>query len=356
MGERRIQRRAARWLALAGLVVLATFGLGEAMVRIAGPRIPDDGLPLIMGSPAMRADELGAVRYLPRSEVRYAFSTVHGLEYDVRFRTNNLGYADERDYPLPASGARTIAVVGDSYAVGAEGGEPWVPRLRESSGAALYNLGTPATGVVHFERALAGFAKMLPVPEIVIVAISDDFFRPLWRPVANADGLLICAPGVADGQCSRQLLYAVGLAESSPAVQQAADALRRRLAPEPSPLRALARRSALLRFLARLPAAVASRAGRLQAYEESVAALRAIRARFPEATIRLVQVPDKHESAAGRYSLDLANVVAGERIEYFSVLASCPLAPDLYYAHDNHPNAAGYRKLSSCVAEYLGLG
>ena len=65
----RLQLRAD--LLLAGgsaLVVLATFGLGEAMVRIGSPRILDDGLPIILGSPALRSDALGAVRYLPRGQ------------------------------------------------------------------------------------------------------------------------------------------------------------------------------------------------------------------------------------------------------------------------------------------------
>jgi len=356
MGERSFHRRAAHGLGLAGLVVVLSFGLGEAIVRIAGPRILNDDLPIILGSPAMRADELGAVRYLPRAVVRYALSTVAGLEYDVRFRTNNLGYVDDHDYPLPASGTRTIAFVGDSYGVGAEGGEPWVPSLRERTGATLYNLGTPATGIQHFERALAGFRQVAAFPEIVIIAISDDFHRPLWRPLINNQGVLMCAPGSADTDCTRQLLYGVGLDEPAAAVQQVAEALRRRLAAPPSPLRALLRRSALLRFLARLPAAFGSRPGRARAYEENVAALREIRARFPEATIRLVQVPDKYESAAGRYTLDVAKILEGTRIEYFSVLARCPLSQGQYYARDNHPNAEGYRKLASCVSTYLGLG
>jgi hypothetical protein len=355
MAEGPSRRRAALWLALAGLVALVVFALGEAMVRIATPRLLDDDLPLILGSPALRADELGAVRYQPHAQVRYAFSTVHGLEYDVRFRTNNLGYVDERDYPLPAPGPRVIAFAGDSYAVGAEGGEPWVPRLREASGATLYSLGTPATGVVHFERALRGFRRVAAMPEIVIVAISDDFYRPPWRPLADADGVRMCAPGSADAQCTRQLLHAVGLAPSSSEVQRAAAQLRRRLVPTPSPLRALVRRSALLRFLARLPAAWASRAGRSQAFDENVAALRAIRSQFPTAKIRFVQVPDKHESAAARYTLDVSKLLEGTGIAYFSVLASCPLSPEHYFARDNHPNAAGYRRLSACVAAYLGL-
>ena len=42
-------------------------------------------------------------------------------------------------------------------------------------------------------------------------------------------------------------------------------------------------------------------------------------------------------------------------IGYFSVLHQCPFPRDLYYPRDNHPNAAGYRKLATCVSAYLDL-
>lgn len=349
-------RAAAGWLALVGLVAVATFVLGEVMVRWVDPPILSDDFPIILGTPAMAADDSGAVRFVPRTQVRYALSTRHGLEYDVRFRTNNLGYVDERDYPLPASDARTLAFVGDSYSVGAEGGEPWVPRLRGLTAARIYNLGMPAAGVMHFERALASFSRVEPLAEIVIVATSDDFFRPLWRPLARPDGVCLCAPGVSDAECSRQepLFRTIGAHDAPEAVQRTAEEVRRRSAAPRSALRDVLRGSKLLRFLARLPSL-----GRLLArrdlYAPNVEALRAIRARFPQATIRMVHVPDKHESAAGRYTVDVAQALAASRIDYFRVLERCPLQAAMYYPRDNHPNASGYASLMSCVAGYLDL-
>src|SRR6185312_8629658 len=349
------QATAVRWLALVTIVALVSFGAGEAMVRLANPRILNDDNPIILGSPAMTADRNGAVHYLPRAVVRYAFSTTSGLEYDVRFQTNNLGYVDDRDYPLPAGARRTVAFVGDSYSVGAEGGEPWVPALRERTRATLYNLGTPATGFMHFERTLESFRQFAELPEIVIVATSDDFFRPLWRPLRVDNGLRMCLPETPDAECTRQLLFSVDLDESSAAVQRVAESVRQRVALPPRSARAILMRSALLRFVTRLPAP-GSVLARWRLFQRNAAALREIRARFPAATIRMVHVPDKFESEAGRYTVDVAAMLGELHIDYFSVLERCPLAQDSYYARDNHPNAAGYRKLAACVSNYLGLG
>jgi hypothetical protein len=66
-------------------------------------------------------------------------------------------------------------------------------------------------------------------------------------------------------------------------------------------------------------------------------------------------VPDRFESAAGRYTVDMAPLLDGLHIGYFSVLHRCPLSQDLYYLRDNHPTAAGYRRLATCVSAYLDL-
>ncbi len=339
-------------------VLVSALGAGELAVRVLHPRQLDDDLGVILVSPAMRADGLGAVRFLPRTVVRYALDTTQGLEYDVRFRTNNLGYVDEADYPLPAAaGRRTVVIVGDSYSVGAEGGEPWVARLRGASGAALYGLGAPAGGVMHFERALASFRPVAAIPEIVIVATSDDFYRPLWRPLAREDGVHLCLAQDADSTCERHppAFHRAEVDDSPARLRERAAAVRARYASRPSALRDLLRRSALLRFLARLPPA-GNVLARLRSYQPNVEALRRIRRDFPDTPIRLVLVPDKYESAEGRYTVELGDLLEELRIDELRVLDRCPLAPGLYFARDNHPNAAGYRHLARCVGDFLRLG
>jgi len=122
------------------------------------------------------------------------------IEYDVRYHTNNLGFIDDRDYPDPTATPPTsqqYAVVGNSFTAGIHGGKPWVPALRADLTAALgqtevYNLGVEGTGMQHFADLLVSFARDRPFTHVVIVAISNDFQRPRWRPEMAPDGLHFC--------------------------------------------------------------------------------------------------------------------------------------------------------------------
>ena len=78
--------RFAQGSILAGLVFLAIFAIGEVMVRLVKPRILLDDSPVMLATPAMQADSLGAIRFAASTVVRYALATTHGLEFDVRFR------------------------------------------------------------------------------------------------------------------------------------------------------------------------------------------------------------------------------------------------------------------------------
>jgi hypothetical protein len=212
----------------------------------------------------------------------------------------------------------------------------------------------PATGVAHFERALAGFREAADIHEIVIVAISDDFFRPLWRPMSGPDGIRMCAPDVTDEQCAGQYPFAqaIGADDSQAALLARAADVRRRFAPEASFPRTVLQHSDLLRFLKRMALAARTLARRRE-FEPSVDALRRIRERFSAASIRMVHVPDRYETEARRYLVDLASSVESLGIDYFPVLSRCPIPAGMYYPNDNHPTTEGYRHLAACVTGYL---
>jgi hypothetical protein len=109
-----------------------------------------------------------------------------------------------------------------------------------------------------------------------------------------------------------------------------------------------------LRLVKRVAVTVVGRR-RSAEMERNLAALAELRAALPEGRVRFVHVPDKFETARGRYDLDLQAAVEAAGIEYLPALERCTLTPGLYYARDNHLNRDGYRRLGECVGELLGL-
>jgi len=84
-------------------------------------------------SPTFQTDSQGAVRYVENQRIRSAIVAANHTVYDVRCRTNRLGFIDHEDYVVGPSGrssdARRYAFVGDSLAAGMHGGTPWVVAL-----------------------------------------------------------------------------------------------------------------------------------------------------------------------------------------------------------------------------------
>jgi len=335
--------------------------LGELAVRMIHPALLLEDERLILTSAPYLADANGAVRYPPHLHVRASLLSPSGIEFDVRFQTNDLGLVDPRDsLPVPASGRR-YAFVGNSYTAGVEGGRPWVPRLRDARGLAAFNLGIGATGVQHFAKLLESLDPLLHFTDIAIVAISDDFFRPAWRPLVEGSESRICAPEEDTATCRARPPIAYLIPPDIPASQLIDYARQRRLARAARPrgragLRASLKSSRLLLFGKRfVEQSVLRRLQRSAVLPANLEALSRIRRRFPAARIGLVHLPDKAEVGRGRYSLALSDHVRSRGIEYFPALERCPWSPDMFYRHDNHPTAAGYENVSRCVETFLDL-
>ena len=344
-------------LFLLAVALAFSFVVAVAGLRIAAPELgrPDTRL-LFTSDPPLR-DEIGAIRYPPHRSVRSVLLYGDEIELDVSFRTNDLGLVDHRDY-LPAVPAQpSYAFVGDSYAAGVEGGRPWLPELRDRLGIQAYALGMGATGVLGFERMLESMSRLLEFSDVVFVAISDDFFRPLWRPRVRDDGLWVCVDAESDADCAGGLPIARLMTRNASADELFAQA--REIHAERARARGIARsllRSSRVLVVARDLLAAQLRGARGDTVaEESFAALERVRAAHPDARIRFVHVPDKYETQRGAYDLDLAARLADTGIEYLPVLGACPWSPQRYLARDNHPDAAGYQALAECVARILDL-
>lgn len=349
-------------LAVLVLSIVTALVLGEALVRVADvPMVRDEARTFLLSTAPLR-DPDGVFRYPPHRAIRHGIVTPHGLEVDLRYRTNNLGLIDHRDYAPESAAPRSIFFLGDSYAAGVEGGEPWIPRLRDETGVALYNLGIPATGCQHFRTMFARMSKRLPPPtEVVIVAISNDFLRREWFPDVGRDTVWLCDEGEDQASCRTRPPYAYLIAPNLDAAGMLRRAAEIRehdpVEDEPFSIRRALRRSKLLLLTKRVIDRTLTGKGtaRGETFRRNLAALGEIRRLAGAVPMRFFHVPDRNEARAARYDFDIAGVISSLGIEYVPALTRCGMTSDVYFPNDNHPNTAGYHRLSDCVSRHLHL-
>jgi hypothetical protein len=344
-------------LLLVAVSFAIALALAEAALRLAAPHLGRPYEPLLFTTHAPHLDEAGALRFAPHQSMRMVVLFSDEIEVDVRFGTNNVGLFDHQDYVPGPAARRRHAFVGDSYAAGVEGDRPWIPALRDRTGIEAHALGVGATGMLAFEKMLRSHLAKFPSSDVVIVAISDDFLRPLWRPLAASDEFRMCRETESDSTCLQRPPIARLMQLETPAAELVAKArgFMERRESERSALRSVLRQSRVLMLARNAQRQWMLREDRSAVFEESVAALRRVRLAYPEARIRFVHVPDRSETARGAYDLDLRAPVEAVGIEYLPVLGTCPWSIRNYYPRDNHPNPSGYEALGQCVGAMLGL-
>jgi hypothetical protein len=346
-------------LLLFGVTLALALVLAEAGLRIFLPRLEPAEAPLLFISEGPVRDEVGAIRFPPHRMVRGVLIYGNEVEADTHFQTNDLGFVDDRDY-LPTATTRVqYAFVGDSYSVGLAGDRPWIPLLRDRSGIQAYSFGMGGVGVLGFERVLQSVSRQLAFSDLVIVAISDDFYRPLWQPLVRGSGYWLCPDDMPDEACAQRWSPAMHLMRYDSTIAdlmaQAHD-IRREMAHKQGTLRTWLRSWRLVQ-LARVAVAQQLRQPmRRAAFDASFEALARVRRAYPTSRIHFVHIPDRHETARGRYDIDLAALLPGAGIEYLPVLGTCPWSVQHFLPNDNHPNATGYEALAQCVTRMLGTG
>ena len=360
MNHRRRLAEATLLVASTAIAVL----LAECLTRLAAPQFVYPDRRLFLSSPHFHVDSLGAVRYLPNERVRMVAIYSGALEFDVSYETNNAGFIDHQDYrPMvdaPHVHGKRYAMVGDSFAAGVHGGDPWIPRLRDEAQAKdpttmLYNLGIEGAGPAQFHRLLVSVADEITFDSIVILAISDDFRRPMWRPLVTDASLRFCAVGGTDETCSaeppiaRIVSYGATVPDLLRMSRQGDDAQSVLRTPRLY-LKNSLRHSHFLVLLWR----ATKRLTGLQPPPD-YQSLRAIREEFGGIPVHLVHLPQKNEVRVGRYELDLQDGTTRLGINYFPALTRCDWSLEMFHERDGHPNAHGYEAVSGCVANYLGL-
>jgi hypothetical protein len=335
--------------------------LAEGLARVLSPFPEKYDRLWMLGSPTFQTDYGGAVRYVPNQTVRSVILEGGDIVYDVRFHTNDLGFIDHEDYSSdgerPAD-ARRLVFVGDSYTAGFHGGTPWVPALRDEArradpDLAIYNLGVSGSGFEQFYRLVQSASAQLDFSEIVILAISDDFWRVFWTPLATDDAIRFCAEDKAPPVC---------LATVSPVARIFDPAL------DQSQLRAFAARGGQKKRAPRLRDRLIDdsrlaallhqhyRRFKLQLLSsKSLSRLADLRKAFPNKTIRFIHLPSMRELGQGDYDLHLKDDITEMGIEYFPAMTACDWPEGMFIPEDGHPNAIGYAAISNCVATHLGL-
>ncbi|MCB0334027.1 MAG: hypothetical protein KDD55_11045, partial [Bdellovibrionales bacterium] len=75
---------------------------------------------------------------------------------------------------------------------------------------------------------------------------------------------------------------------------------------------------------------------------------------FPNATLHLIHLPQKHEVAQRRYETTITSSLLKEHnIHYFPALERCDWNEQMFHLHDSHPNKEGYKSILECVSHYL---
>ncbi len=325
--------------------------------------------PLVLGAQDV-------VHYVPRQTIREVGIYNGQVEYDMHYKTNNLGLIDNIDYPenIPDGKSIRMAVVGDSFTAG-NGGFSWVPALRDylenqSSSVAVYNLGVLGSGIETFEKNIRYFDQQLSFTDLVFIVISDDFFRLWWRPLTREDGIRLCPDGETEEICSKRRPFGHLFDPDMSASELLQVSNSRMLSEEarfnqvsatlPVVVRSSRFLSMLYRFFNNLPlfamAENRQQVGEiLQHYliNRNLETLDRIASESRAARITLLQLPEREEVRSGAYRIPIGEKLTTSRIKYVSTIERCPWEVDWFHKYDTHPTEVGYRHILGCVSSIL---
>jgi lysophospholipase L1-like esterase len=342
---------------IAGNLILAcasvglVLGCGELWLRRAAPELVAPPMNRAFLSDFYQANSDGVFTWPPDRKIRYA--KMHGdrVEFDVFFRSNDLGLVDDEDYAGPPHSSRRVALVGDSFTAGYHGGRPWVLALRErmaGEDVALYNLGIGGAGFIQFENLLESAFEKVQFTDVVLLVISDDLLRPPWYLDVERDRARFCLESWAPWLCRLKPPYFHRIdLEADPAEWVAG-----RLDP-PSAVRGSALVSLFMQVMRASERTDEERRNRIAANER---ALSSIVRTYGSERVFVVHLPMRNEVVRGSYddyARNLPDFVGDLGVDYFSALGECDWNARMFFEHDTHPNARGYTRVISCVEGYL---
>jgi len=269
------------------------------------------------------------------------------VEYDYRFKTNDIGLVQDTNI---APGRDSLLLLGDSFTEG-QGGEPWFPLLSpaiDKLGYQAINGGVMGTGFrqwLKLDRYLA--AKNVNVRKLLVLFISDDYHRRVWRippPVFQC----LSTPGLCRVEDS--YLYRLPPKEELSSwiarVRTARGPLRPHLKLSPAAL--FPASFSIYTFLKTLVAFG-------EAEQESHAAIAELIGIYGPKNVAFIHLPQKDELDLGpnRLGSSARRAIADAGGKLFDGFKLCQLTKADYYTNDDHPNKSGYSKIAACAANVI---
>jgi hypothetical protein len=351
-----------------GSIVFALL-IGELAIRLIKPVYDYRDRSLLFSSPTFKVYSGGSVRYFPNEKIREIAIYGDKIEYDVLYNTNNLGFVDSKNYIQESvAGKKYYALVGDSFTTGVNGGTPWVPKLRSNkANAEVYNFGVAATGFDHFYRLLHDMKDRLKITHVIIVAITDDFYRGYWHPSVVNDTISFCSESGPHSRCQPVPVASIiplNISEkdlreiSGKKYKQirakidelnAANGLR-------SKIESLLYDDSAIYYYTKVLLDSYKRQHQPSNIDYALESMRQIKAEFPLAEIHLIHLPQKYEVKTKNYHINIAGQVNELGIKYYPALEKCSWTMDMFFPRDGHPNNYGYENIAKCVSSYLFEG
>lgn len=352
--SRKIERAAPVLLVTASVII--GFLLVETFCRLFLPAVSDSSNLAIFfdGRGTIFRNQEDIYTFVPNNDIRlvsvYLFSDHHNVEYDYRFRTNNFGLVQNSDI---SPGRNSLFVVGDSYTQG-QGAEPWF-RLIEleiaKRGYQGINGGLMGTGFEQWLK-LGSYlqARDIVVRKVVVMFISDDFYRPVWN---FAPARLQCL--ASWDKCGREEGPLYRLPPTEDFFSWTSQLKRQRPSFTKTWLKehvakVLPATINIYNYIRKKTMDMTS-----SAPDQSRSAIAEFVNRYGRENVIFVHLPQKHEfpepNELGKKLRQWIQEAGGKLFDGFKL---CQLTTSDYHTNDQHPNSSGYAKIASCVTSAVG--
>jgi lysophospholipase L1-like esterase len=273
-------------------------------------------------------------------------------EFEYEIATNSYGLVQRNDID---SSKLAILLLGDSFTEG-QGASPWFYDFESRWPYSRYqviNGGIQGTGVEAWAKLHEEILKAAPVEKLVVIFISDDWTRFLWKlPPQNLNCLR------DPRQCNGADPF-LGLPHDSAAadqqIQRIAKARIDYLKNRASSTN-LIESSEIYKQLLHPAYDLWHQPNRSKVEQNERAALQIVTRQGPE-NVLFIHVPQKDELVSGPNIIgkQADDFIRSHGWPFVDGFEQCSLTIGDFHPNDGHPNADGYSKLENCIANSVKI-